>query len=348
MLTAKRPQLRRLLIFDGEIRSGSHPTAERLAQLAEVAPRTVLRDLEILRDELGAPLEFCRRKNGWRYTCDTFQLPHLRISEGELVALFVAEQLLRHHRGTPYEEDLSRAVRKLALLLPDEITVHWDTVARSHSFRTSAVGRGDTETFRRLARAVLHRRQLRLVYWTASREEVTERRVDPWHLTNVDGEWFLVGYCHLRKCRRTFAPARIRELAETGRSFDVPEDFSAADLLEGTFKVVAEEDRPLQRIRLRFAPSAAKYIREKTFHPSQKSALEADGSLLLELSLRSFIEVRRWILSWGSECTVLEPAELRRDIAREAELIAEHYAAHSATRPHTAARGRTRTRTRTG
>ena len=51
--------------------------------------RTVLRDLEFLRDSLHAPLAFCRRRNGFHYTAPGYALPLLRLTQGELVALFL-------------------------------------------------------------------------------------------------------------------------------------------------------------------------------------------------------------------------------------------------------------------
>jgi len=72
---------------------------------------------------------------------------------------------------------------------------------------------------------------------------------------------------------------------------------------------------------LKFVPSAAKYIREKIWHESQHLQVNPDQSVTMTLSLRSLIEVRRWVLSWGSECEVLAPAALKDDIRREASLI---------------------------
>lgn len=322
MHAAKRPLLRRIFAYDRAFRGETFPTAERLAELADAKVKTVRRDLDYLRDQLHVPVEYHRKRNGWHYTDPTYRLPAVIITEGELLAIFLAGQVLRQHEGTPYEQDLQRAIRKLEELLPDEISIHWNAVEQAHSFRNSVTSLQDVDTFRRLAAAVLHKRQLRITYWTASRDSVTERTVDPWHLACIDGEWFLIGYCHTRKGERVFAPSRIRALAETGELFTVPEDFHIAEFFDGTFRVIRDEHQPLQNVRLRFVPSAAKYIREKVWHPSQKLHVDADGSAVLELSLRSLLEVRRWILSWGSECEVLEPLALRADIAREAATIA--------------------------
>jgi predicted DNA-binding transcriptional regulator YafY len=320
--SAKRPLLRRLFLYDRELRAENYPTADRLSELAEVDAKTVRRDLTYLRDHYGAPVEFVRARNGWHYAEPTYRLPALLVTEGELLAIFLAGQVLRQHEGTPYEENLKRAIRKLAELLPDEVSLQWDALEQAHSFRNSVSTLQDIETFRRLADAVLHKRQLRITYWTASRDSVTERVIDPWHLTCLDGEWYVIAFCKLRNDRRMFSPARIRALVETGKTFTVPDEFRIGDFFDGTFRVIRDDGQPLQRVRLRFAPSAAKYIREKIWHASQKLHVEPDGSAVLELSLRSLLEVRRWIMSWGSECEVLEPPALRIDIAREAALVA--------------------------
>lgn len=318
MITAKRPALRRLWLIDRELRSGAYPTVQRLAELAEVDDKTIRRDLKTLRNDCGAPVEFNYAHGGWEYTQPNFQLPAVMITEGELVAMFLAGQALQMACGTPYAEDLQRAIKKLGEFLPDEVSIHWQSLDQAQSFHQTVTTLHDIDIFRELADAVLHHRQMRLRYWTASRDAESERIVDPYHLACIDGAFYLYAYCHDRRQVRTFAPSRIRELTPTGETFILPDDFHIGDFFDGTFKVVSDGSLPLQTVRLRFAPSAAKYIREKVWHSSQRLRHEADGSVLLEMSLRSLIEVRRWILSWGSECEVLEPAELRADIQREA------------------------------
>lgn len=322
MRTAKRPLLRRLLIYDSELRYGSFPTVERLARLTESVPKTVRRDLAYLRHDFGAPVAYHRECNGWHYTEPTYRFSAVMVTEGELPALFLDSQALQQYAGTPFEHNLRRAISKLGQLLPDEISLQGSDIQQTHSFRQSVTSLHDIDIFRRLAEAVLQRKQLHLTYWTASRDALTEWIVDPWHLSCIEGEWFMVGWCHLRQAPRMFAPTRIRSLDLTGQTITIPDDFRINDFLEGSFRVIRDHNLPLQTVRLRFEPSAAKYIREKIWHPSQVLHSESDGSVTLELTLRSFIEVRRWVLSWGSACEVLEPLSLRADISREAALIA--------------------------
>jgi len=321
MLTAKRPALRRFWIIDRELRANRFPTAEQLAQLAEVDVKTIRRDLEALRRNHHAPIEFDRVRQGWGYRDPTYHLPAVVMTEGELMAMFLAGQALRQAQGTPYAQDLQRAIQKLSEFLPDEVSVHWQALEQMQSFHQTVTTLQDLDLFRQLAEAVLHHRQLRIRYWTASRDAETERTIDPYHLACVDGTFYLLAWCYDRQATRTFAPGRIRELAETGETYVVREEFQLGDFFDGTFKVVSDPSAPLQTVRIKFAPSAAKYIRERVWHASQRLHQEADGSVLLELSLRSLIEVRRWILSWGSECEVLAPVTLRTDIQHEAAVM---------------------------
>jgi predicted DNA-binding transcriptional regulator YafY len=66
-----------------------------MAAELDVHPRTIHRDLEFLRDSLGAPLEYDARRHSFYYCVSDYALPLLRLSEGELVALFLAERVMQ-------------------------------------------------------------------------------------------------------------------------------------------------------------------------------------------------------------------------------------------------------------
>jgi predicted DNA-binding transcriptional regulator YafY len=324
MQTAVRPPLRRILALDRMIRAGTYPNARTAAAELEVHPRTVYRDLDFLRDSWGAPVAFCHRRNGYYYTDADFPLPLLRLSEGELVALFLAERVMQQYRDTPLGRNLASAFRKLTAHLPDTVTIDLAHLEGAYSFRGPDTNVGDPEHFRALARAVQDGRQLELVYWTASRDEVGRRVVDPYHLTSVLGDWYLVAYCHLREDVRMFSPARIRSLRETGERFERPAEFSIHTYLDHSFRAM-RGDGPPQRVRLRFTAEVARYVREKTWHPTQKVQERKDGSLVLTFEVNHLHEVKRWVLSYGAACQVLEPDELREEVRAELEsMLAQH------------------------
>lgn len=329
MHTASRPPLRRFLAIDRAVRAGRFPTAEVMARELEVNRRTIFRDIDFMRHSLGAPLRVCRTHRGYHYTEPDWRLPFFSLTEGELVSLFVAERVLQQYRGTAFEADLSRAFRKITEQLGDEVTLNLADLDEAHSFRLSAPSPQDVETFRRLVAAVRARHSVRITYWTASRDEVNQRTVDPLHLANIDGDWFLLAYCHRRKRVLTFAPSRIRELRVTDETFAPPAGFSPQAHLAGSFRVIREEHGHVHCVRLRFSAFAARYVGERTWHPSQTSVRLPDGRLEIEMHVASLIEVKKWALSFGSDCEVLAPAELRSQIQEEARKMLEAHAAGS-------------------
>src|SRR5207249_5869433 len=186
------------------------------ARLFEVTERTIHRDIDCLRDQLGAPIEYDSSRHGYYYREESYRLALPQVTEGECLALFLAERLLEQYKGSPLADDLQRLFQKITVLLPDVMSLDPQHLAQAYSIRAQPTDAGEAERFRQLVRAVRDGRQLELLYWTASRDETNRRVVDPYHLTAVDGDWFLVAYCHLREDTRLFAPGRIRELRETG------------------------------------------------------------------------------------------------------------------------------------
>lgn len=321
MHLAKKPALRRFWTIDRELRAKSYPTAEQLAKTLEVDVKTIRRDLESLANDYQAPVNFNQQRNGWEYTSETYRLPAVIITEGELVAMFLAGQALQQATGTPYEADLQRAIQKLSEFLPDEVSLHWQALDQAQSFRQSVTAIQDIEIFRKIADATIYHRRLSIRYWTASRNAETERQIDPFHLTCIDGTWYLIAWCHRRRQTLTFATSRIRAAKDTGHEFEPPKDFHVADHFKGAFKVIASKDAPWQTIRLKFNSSSSKFVREKIWHESQHCETHADDSVTLTMVLRSLFEVKRWVLSWGSDCLVLAPDEFRLEIQREAKKI---------------------------
>jgi predicted DNA-binding transcriptional regulator YafY len=168
-------------------------------------------------------------------------LPLLRLTEGELLALFLAERLLQQYRGTPYERDIATVFAKLTSQLPESVSVDLSHLDKAFSFRPAGVGAEDARRFRRMARAVREGRRLELVYWTASRDVECKRIVDPYHLTSVWGDWYQIAYCQLREEIRMFAPARMRSVRETGERFERPADFRIDEYLDGSPRAMRGE-----------------------------------------------------------------------------------------------------------
>ena len=142
---------------------------------------------------------FDSHKNGYYYSEISYQLPYVSVSEGECVALFLAERLLQQYQGTAFAADITRLFNKVVDSLSEPITINLQHLSEMVSFRQQATDLGDIQRFEQLHRATREGRQLEIVYWTASRDETCRRVVDPYHLGSVYGDWYLIAYCHRRE-----------------------------------------------------------------------------------------------------------------------------------------------------
>ncbi len=301
------------------IQSGAYPNAVRLAQDLEVSPKSIYRDLEFMRDRLDLPLAFDRNRLGYYYTEEVSAFPTVQITEGELFALIVAEKALQQYRGTSFEKPLLSAIRKMEQSLPDTISLDLADVQRTISFRTSVEPILDFRLFDSLAKATAERKQVQLAYRKPGQPQAELRVVDPYHLANINGEWFLFAYDHLRKDIRTFVPARVKAVKFTGKSFVRSPKFSLERRLRDSFGVRSGEGE--FHVVIRFNSQVADYVREKRWHDSQELRELKDGGVELSLKLSSLLEVERWVLSWAGNAVVVKPKELDHSVRLAAKKI---------------------------
>ena len=143
--------------------------------------------------------------------------------------------------------------------------------------------------------------------------------VDPYHLANINGEWFLFAWCHLRQDIRTFVPARIQAVTPTGKTFARPQKFSLEKRLRDSFGVQSGQGR--FEVVVRFNELVGDYIREKKWHESQELRELTDGGVELRMQLSSLAEVERWILGWAGNARVIQPPELAESVKQAARNI---------------------------
>jgi len=301
------------------LQRGNLPTAPALAAEIEVATKTVHRDIEFMRDRLGLPVAYDRVRAGFYYTEEVSGFPSVQITEGELFALLVAEKALQQYRGTHFEKPLLSAIKKMERSLPDTISLNLANLEQTISFRTRAEPILNLAVFDRLAKAAAHRQQIELEYRKPGQGQPETRLVDPYHLANINGEWYLFAYDHARKDIRTFAPTRIQSVKPTGKTFAPAERFSLEKRLRDSFGVHSGEGQ--FDVVIRFGPRAADYIREKKWHESQKLRELKGGGVELSLKLSSLVEIERWVLGWGGDATVVKPKELQEAIQKAARRI---------------------------
>mgnify|MGYP001820716696 FL=1 len=157
-----------------------------------------------------------------------------------------------------------------------------------------------------------------------SRKKETRRKVAPYKIWFFDGTFYLIGNCGLRNDVRIFALDRIKNIQLTDATFEISEDFNLDDFMKSSFGVF--HGKPV-RVRIWFAADIADYIREKTWHDTQKFEMQKDGSIIFEAEVAGTKEIEFWVLKWGAKAKVLAPETLQNSIRSEIETMRAIYKA---------------------
>src|SRR5581483_5502569 len=303
-----------------QLKAGRFPNARKVAQKFEVSEKTAQRTFEYLCDVLNEPIEYSATDRGWQYTEATYPMSVVDVPEGELVAMLLASQLARQYRGTAIGHHVERVIGRVMGAMTDEISVDVNALEEAHSFEAATCNELEFDLLRQLERSIVGRCGLEMTYYTASRGEFTRRRVDPLHLHNYLGDWYLIAFDHKRQQVRDFHAGRISELKVTDERFERPADFNKDEYLTSGFGMI--RGRQPMEVEILFDEYQARWIRERgPIHPTAKMEEQPDGSLKVRMTVGALDGVKRFVLQYGSHVKVAAPIELRDAIREEIRLI---------------------------
>ncbi|MEO5958080.1 MAG: WYL domain-containing protein [Opitutaceae bacterium] len=319
-----RPPLERMLKIHDELRRGTLVNCPKLTKALEVSRKTIVRDIAFMRDRLDLPIEYDPQIQAYRYTHPVNAFPTVHITEGEVLALLVAQRALQQYRGTPFHRQLEIAFEKLAGGLRDRISFSPADELRAVSFKNIGLAKTDLVVFNALSAAVLRSQEVAFAYRKPGDAKQSPRRVRPYHLANRENSWYLIGFDLERAALRTFALPRIADVEVTKTTFTRPADFSPEKFFASALGVLGGAGD--YRVVIRFAASVAERVREREWHESQEMRELPGGALELKLRLGALMEAEQWILGWGDAAEVIGPPELRVNMRNTARALAKKYA----------------------
>jgi len=318
-----RPPLERMQRLHDLLSNEQSVNCQQLGKDFEVSYKTIQRDLDFMRDRLNLPIEYDATRYTFRYMEKVEAFPLLQVSEGEILALFVAQKVLAQYRGTPFEKTLGSAFQKLTGALKETVSFDLGEWGSDYSFRVTGASAADLEVFRILARAIVQRQEISFSYQPLRSTTPETRSVHPYHLANIDNAWYLLAHDPQRGQIRTFALPRIRTPQFAKKTFERPRGFSAAKELKGGFGVFAGTGKFL--VKIRFDSFASRLVRERDWHPTQKIREIKGGGIELEMTLGALEEIERWILSWGDHAKVLGPKALIDSVTKRIRSMQQCY-----------------------
>ncbi len=317
--------LERLLQIDELLRSGRRQTSGSLAEATEVTERTIRSDIAFLRDRLNAPLEFNRRQ-GFHYTDSDWRLPSISLSQGELFALTLGARMLEAYAGSTYAKELRSSIARLSERLPEQTWVDLQQIADEKIlFRGGAATYLNPEIWSQLVEACRTSRQVKMQYFTASRNTESERVVDPYLLHVYRGtNPYLIGFCHLRQAMRWFRVDRIQTLQILKTKFTRDPNFNAKEHLDKIFQAEVGEGKPVN-VAIWFDKPTAPYIKERRWHSTQHIEEHLDGSVTLRMVVTGLNDLKRWVLGYGKGAIVKSPPELIKLVSEEVNKMNQNY-----------------------
>lgn len=309
-------KLERIFYIDALTHNGNYPSVKTFMERFEVSERTVINDIQFLKDRLNAPIQYSHTHRGYFYTNSSWRLSSFPVTEGDLLAFFLSMELTHRYLGTPFEKPLRDSIQRLTNILPDKVQISISELSSHYSVRTGATAETDPETLITLQEAIQNQHPVDMVYFTAQRGQETERVVHPYHLFNMHGEWYLIAFDRFRQGVRQFSLPRIRALhILVEETFEIDSTFSPEYYFGKSFQ--SEHGENIVEVTLLFDAYQARYIRERAYHSSQQLEEQPDGSVIMRFTTGAIGEVQRWIMSYGSHVRVLAPESLAQSIISE-------------------------------
>jgi predicted DNA-binding transcriptional regulator YafY len=296
------------------MQSRGRVTAAELAAELEVSVATARRDLEAL-SAAGVPVYPQQgRGGGWQLVGGArTDLSGLTAAEAQALFLLAGP-------AASIAPELKSALRKLVRALPGTFRADAEAAADAVVIDAARWGERDKERpalVRDLQAAVVQRRKVRLGY--AGRSGPPSQLIDPWGLVDKDDVWYLVA--GTPRGQRTFRVDRIVEAVVTDDPADRPDDFELARAWQ---RIVDQMERQRSLVQATVLIEG-RFVRVLQSHFGRHcevlDTLE-DGRVRVRVASHMARSIAEQLAGWGNTVEVLEPAEVRDELARiGAELV---------------------------
>jgi proteasome accessory factor C len=233
----------------------------------------------------------------------------LRLSPTEATAIIVALRALRNGAGDDTREVVDRALAKLE-------------AAAAEGSAAAQIDPGDepptpdlSRLEARLRAAAEQRRQVRLSYYVPSRDEQSERTVDPRGVVTAHGFTYLDAWCHSAEAPRLFRLDRIHEAAVLDSPVETAPQ-PPRDLSDGLF----QRSQETTLVTLVLQPQARWVVEYyQVEQVRQATGPGADGALEVDMQVADERWLRRLLMRLAPYARVVSPPELDADFRATAQ-----------------------------
>ena len=232
----------------------------------------------------------------------TWTMPNVHLGEQELLMLAVATRSMAPMMPAPFIDSLERLLGKLLDSLPPNVHEEMLRLRKRVDFVPAAVQSKGQEWVAPIIDAIRNQCTVEMSYWALSRDVLTQRKVDPYHLRHFAGVWYLVGYDHRTKQLPVFNLARIRSLTTTDDSFR-PKPFDVERYFQNCFGITAGGEP--KTIRVRLTGRTARTAGERVWPAGFAYAPGGPAEGVLEGQVGKLDDLLAWVASCNGDAEVL-------------------------------------------
>ena len=284
-----------------------------LQERLECSRATINRVIRYMRDCLGAPIEYDRSAEGYRYVQEgehPYELPGLWFNASELYALLTVQRLLSEIQPGLLDSHLMPLRERIERILKSRDASLGDITSRIRIL-SMASRRVDPAHFPAVADAVLRRKRLHIIYHGRADNKTTERVVSPQRLAHYRDNWYLDVWDHTKRALRSFSVDRLRQVHVLDKPAREISDAKLNDHFAAAFGIFA--GKPKHMAVLRFTPERSRWVADETWHPKQKGRFDGEH-YVLEVPYADHRELVMDILKHGPEVEVIAPPSLRMKV----------------------------------
>lgn len=277
-------------------------TASELAEKFEVSVRTIYRDIDAL-SEAGIPIYAEAGRNGGIRLMNEFVLDKAVFSEEEKKEILTALQSINATQNISKNQTLQKLSAMFNLNSENWLEVDFSGWGNKGA---------DNDKFELLKSAVINQRCVKIIY-VNSCGEVRERIVQPLKMTYKSMAWYLKAYCTEKQDYRIFKLTRIIDLEVLTDRFPIRLFPEPNENLGQTYNM----------IKLRFPKNMAYRVYDE-FDRTQVCQ-QKNGDLIASAKMPEDAWLIGYLLSFGTQVDIIEPAYLKEIIAEQAKKIYNKY-----------------------
>jgi len=285
--------------------------------------RTVFRDIGELKRS-GFVINFDKELR--RYTIvNSAVLPDLQLTLDEALALMTLCFEAGDKVHIPFLQAARSAAIKVQGLLPPSMADQIVRLGNAMQIKPEPVNplTDSQSAFEAIRRALQCRRAIRITYKSPVEPEC-RTLLHPYRLFFNRRSWYVIARSTLHRSVRTFHVGRITSFEETDSTFTIPRGFTFRQYFRNAWNMIPEPG-PDHEVIVRFSPLVARNVSEVLWHSTQRIQSNDDGSVDFHVTVSGLNEISWWILGYGKEAEVRQPATLREIIRKHIAELAKKY-----------------------